>query len=125
MGLVGKVCLLNRLEELDLGCVCMCVCWCMRVSWCMCKTRRRTSRSWSSRSTLWILGTALRSSGLVAGTFPQWAILPALPCFVETGSLTGLGNVRVGKYGSKIGLQAWAKDTVKRWEAPSHSYIHS
>lgn len=61
---------------------------------------------------------------MAAGTFPRWAILPALPCFVEIGSLTGLDNVRVEKYGSKIGLQAWAKDTVKRREAPSRSYIY-
>lgn len=48
------------------------------VPWCMFEGQRTTCRSWFCPPTMWVPVITLRSSGLSAGAFTQWAISLAL-----------------------------------------------
>lgn len=55
--------------------MCMCVCVCAWIT-VFEQYQRTTCRIWFPSWIMWVLDIKLRYSGLVAGTFKSWAILP-------------------------------------------------
>lgn len=95
--------------------------WCMCKSWRVYGGEKTTFRSWFSISTVWAPGNKLKSSGLAASGFPEWAILllTKFPLNLKLCLLPGhmghltLGTRRRSKTSSAL---IWVTDQIHQQE---------